>query len=216
MNIVKANHKTVLIILVLIVDCILGGVVLYSKNIEVKDLKQSDTMKESTDSSIIKLLTLNDIFVYEESELVALVPVEEPEVEIVYNGMTLEELGEQLDKSLKNELSGNGLFIASYSLEKGVDPYIATAIMLHETGCKWNCSRIMRQCNNVGGKKGSGCGSYQYYESLEQGIKKLIDYLSKNYFKKGLDTPEEINKKYATDKTWYKKINKYVKEIKAL
>ena len=210
----KANHKTILIILVAIIDCVLGGVILYSKNTEIKELENKNT--EIKDNSSIKLLTLNKVLEYEESDLLALVPVEEKEEEkkeepeIVYDGMTLEQLAKKLNKSLKNELSGQGMLIASYSLKKDVDPYIVTAIMLHETGCKWNCSRIMRECNNVGGKKGSGCGSYQYYDSLEDGIKSLINYLSKNYFKKGLDTPKEINKKYATDKTWYKKINKYV------
>lgn len=196
--------------IIAIIDCILGGVTLYSNNAESKE---SNPKK---DTQAIKLLSLNDALEYEESDLLALVPVEvEEEEEIVYDGMTLNQLANKLNKSLKNELSGQGMLIASYSLEKDVDPYIATAIMLHETGCKWNCSRIMRQCNNVGGKKGSGCGSYQYYDSLETGIKSLINYLSKNYFKKGLDTPKKINKKYATDQTWYKKINKYVKEIKA-
>lgn len=216
----KADHKTILILLVAIIDCVLGGVILYSRNIENKQLdgdnKESIVKEEET---TIKLLALNDIFVNAESELLASVQVEEeeeePEPEIVYDGMTLDELSAKLNRYLKNELKGKGELIASYSLKKGVDPYIATAIMMHETGCKWSCSRIMRECNNVGGKKGSGCGSYQYYDTLDEGIKKLISYLSKNYFKKGLDTPKEINKKYATDKTWYKKINKYVKEIKA-
>lgn len=203
--------------LVAIIDCVLGGVILYSRNVEVKSLEETEETVVTENKKEIKLLTLNDIFVNEESDLLALVQIEEeePEPEIVYDGMTLDELSAKLNRYLKNELSGKGELIASYSLKKDVDPYIATAIMMHETGCKWNCSRIMRECNNVGGKKGSGCGSYQYYDTLDEGIKKLISYLSKNYFKKGLDTPKEINKKYATDKNWYKKINKYVKEIKA-
>lgn len=212
----KADHKTILIMLVAIIDCVLGGVILYSRNIEVKNLDEEETTV-TEEKNEIKLLTLSDVLVNEESDLLALVQIEEEEEEseIVYDGMTLDELSAKLNRYLKNELSGKGELIASYSLKKDVDPYIATAIMMHETGCKWNCSRIMRECNNVGGKKGSGCGSYQYYDTLDEGIKKLISYLSKNYFKKGLDTPKEINKKYATDKNWYKKINKYVKEIKA-
>ena len=212
----KADHKTILIIIVAIIDCILGGVILYSNKASIIEIEQ----KEDKD---FKLLSLNKILFYEESDLLALIledkkveikKEEESEPEIVYDGMTLDELSAKLNRYLKNELSGKGRLIASYSLKKGVDPYIATAIMMHETGCKWNCSRIMKQCNNVGGKKGSGCGSYQYYDTLDEGIKKLISYLSKNYFKKGLDTPKEINRRYAEDKNWYKKINKYVKEIK--
>ena len=82
----------------------------------------------------------------------------------VYDGMTLEELASKLDRSLKNELSGKGYLYASYSLEKGVDPYLAVAISLEETGCNWNCRQLVNTCNNVGGMKGSGCGSYGAFQ----------------------------------------------------
>ena len=134
---------------------------------------------------------------------------------IVYDGKTLDELSETLNKSLNSTISGKGYLIASYSLEKGVDPYMATAIILHETGCKWNCSYLVRECNNVGGQKGSGCGSYSYFNSLDEGIKAFIDNLERNYISYGLTTPEQINPKYAEDRTWYKKVNKYIEEIKA-
>ena len=80
--------------------------------------------------------------------------------EKVYDGLTMDELASKLERSLKNELSGKGYLYASYSLEKGVDPYLAVAISLEETGCNWNCSRLVKTCNTVGGMKGSGCGSY--------------------------------------------------------
>ena len=134
---------------------------------------------------------------------------------IVYDGKTLEELSETLNKSLSSTISNKGYLIASYSLEKGVDPYMATAIMLHETGCKWGCSRLVRECNNVGGQKGSGCGSYSYFNSLDEGIMAFIDNLERNYISYGLTTPEEINPKYAEDRNWSKKVNKYIEEIKA-
>ena len=134
---------------------------------------------------------------------------------IVYDNMTLEELAIKLDKSLNSTISGKGYLIASYSLEKGVDPYMATAIMLHETGCKWNCSYLVNSCNNVGGQKGSGCGSYSYFPSLDEGIKAFIDNLYKNYISYGLTTPSEINPKYAEDPNWSKKVNKYIETIKA-
>ena len=105
--------------------------------------------------------------------------------------------------------------IASYSLEKGVDPYMATAIILQETGCKWECSRLVRECNNVGGQKGSGCGNYSYFDSLDEGIMAFIDYLSINYVSQGLSTPEQINPKYAEDQNWSKNVNKYIENIRA-
>ena len=247
----KADHKTVLIVIVAIIDCILGGVILYSNNVENSKMN----ITSSANLLSMHVQSLSKLSEYEKSDLLAMAEIEETKKEeknifsvdyifekvesekqrimeekkkeeeerrkaeeaakIVYDGLTLEELAAKLNRFLKNELKGQGMLIASYSLEQGVDPYIAASIMMHETGCKWNCSSLMKRCNNVGGKKGSGCGSYQYYDSLESGIKGLIKYLSKNYFKKGLDTPEEINRKYAEDKSWYKKVNKYVKEAKA-
>jgi Mannosyl-glycoprotein endo-beta-N-acetylglucosaminidase. len=204
--IVKADQKTILLIAVAIIDCIVGGVIIASTINNKPDIKAEP--KEPA-----KLIALSNELNYEESELLAYVEVEEVE-EIVFDGMTLTELSAKLDRSLKNELKGKGTVIATYSLKKGVDPYIVTAIMLHETGCTWNCSRIAKQCNNVGGIKGKGCGKYASYDSLDSGIKALINNLYKNYFSKGLTTPEQINPKYAESKTWKNKINDYVKKIK--
>lgn len=134
---------------------------------------------------------------------------------VVYDGKTLIELSDQLNKSLTSTITGKGELIASYSLEKGVDPYMATAIILHETGCKWGCSRLVYECNNVGGQKGSGCGSYSYFNSLDEGIMAFIDNLERNYISYGLNTPEEINSKYAADPNWARNVNKYIETIKA-
>ena len=49
---------------------------------------------------------------------------------IVYDGMTLNELTEKLNRSLKSTIAGKGDVFASYSLERGVDPYLAVSIML--------------------------------------------------------------------------------------
>ena len=111
---------------------------------------------------------------------------------IVFDGLTLEELGNKLNRSLESVLANQGSFIASYSLEKGVDPYLATAIMLHETGCSYKCSSLVTYCNNVGGMKGSpGCGggSYRSFATLEDGIRAFIDNLANNYYAAGLTTP---------------------------
>lgn len=137
---------------------------------------------------------------------------------IVYDGMTMDELADKLNRSLKNELSGYGHLYASYSLEKGVDPYIAVAISLHETGCNGHCSTLMTECNNVGGQKGSPtCGNYGYrgFATLEDGIKGYIDNLSNNYFGIGLNTPELMAKKYAGSTSWPEKVNYYVNLIKS-
>lgn len=141
-----------------------------------------------------------------------------PEADIVYDGLTLDELALKLDKSLKSTLSGKGSLYASYALQMGVDPYVAVAITLHETGCSYNCSKIVRECNNVGGMKGSpGCngGSYKKFSTIDEGIKSFIDNLSNNYYKKGLNTVEKINTKYATSTVWSSKINNYISKIRA-
>ena len=129
--------------------------------------------------------------------------------------MTIEQLTEKLNKSLKSTVAGYGNLFASYSLEKGVDPYMAEAIILQETGCKWDCSYLVKSCNNVGGQKGSGCGGYSYFPSLDEGIKAFIDNLYNNYVSLGLTTPEQINPKYAESTLWAVNVNSYIDIIKA-
>ncbi len=137
---------------------------------------------------------------------------------IVYDGMTMSELTEKLNRSLKSTIAGKGDIFASYSLERGVDPYLAVSIMLLETGCNWSCSSLMRKCNNVGGQKGSpSCdgGSYKSYSSLDEGIKGFIDNIADNYYAYGLTTPEAMNKKYAASDMWAIKVNNYISSVKA-
>ena len=137
---------------------------------------------------------------------------------IVYDGMTMSELAEKLNRSLKSTIAGKGDIFASYSLERGVDPYLAVSIMLLETGCNWSCSSLMRKCNNVGGQKGSpSCdgGSYKSYSSLDEGIKGFIDNIADNYYAYGLTTPEAMNKKYAASDMWAIKVNNYISSVKA-
>ena len=142
---------------------------------------------------------------------------EEPKKEepvIVYDNMTIEELSDKLNRSLNSDLSGYGNFVATYALEKGVDPYLATAIMLHETGCTWECSTLVKQCNNVGGMKGSGCGAYGYFNTLEEGIQKFIDNIYNNYYAYGLTNANLMGNKYAEDPEWSTKVNAHIEKIK--
>ena len=133
-----------------------------------------------------------------------------------YNGEHKDTIAKKLNKYLNSTLKGKGLFITEYSISVGMDPYLATAVMLQETGCRWTCSSLTRNCYNVGGNKGKpSCngGSYRRFSSIDEGIKFAIDKLN-SYYKKGLTTPEEINPRYASDKTWYKKVNNYIKLLK--
>jgi len=198
---VKAKIRSIEKILLSMV--VMLNVYLVYLNISVNEFRTTNDIKENAN-----YVETEEIVMLEQEEIVE-------EDEIVYDGKTLEELIQTINNSLNSTISNKGDLIASYSLEKGVDPYMATAIMLHETGCKWNCSRLVRECNNVGGQKGSGCGSYSSFNSLDEGIMAFIDNLERNYISYGLTTPEQINSKYAEDPSWAKKVNKYIEEIKA-
>ena len=141
-----------------------------------------------------------------------------PRIE-VYEGMTIDELAAKLDRNLgTGYIAGKGYLIASQCIEKGVDPYVAVAIMLHETGCKYNCSTLVRTCNNVGGQKGAprcNGGAYKAYATLDEGIVGFIDNLYRNYYSQGLNTIETIAPKYAASSAWPTKIRSYVEQIRA-
>lgn len=152
---------------------------------------------------------------------VAMITEEVPEVPVdpvVYDGLTMTELANKLDRSLNSTIAGKGYLFASESLALGIDPYLAVAIVLHETGCKWDCSYLVRACNNVGGMKGSpGCngGSYAAFPTLDDGIRSYLSNLYRNYYAYGLTTPESIGPKYAASTSWPSKINYYIASIRA-
>ena len=179
----------------------------FTKLVTIDDTRSSGYVEEN-----MKIVEL-DISEKEEDELEQVSNVIEEPV-IVYDGMTLEQLTNKLDRSLKNELTGKGYLYASYSLEKGVDPYLAVAISLEETGCNWNCSNLVRSCNNVGGMKGTGCGSYGYFNTLDDGIKAFIDNIARNYVAYGLTTADTMNPKYAENPMWSVNVNNYIYRIK--
>ena len=154
---------------------------------------------------------LEDVKTYEEVNTVPVDP-------IVYDGLTMNQLADKLNRSLNSTISGKGYLIASYSLQLGIDPYMATAIILHETGCNGTCSSLVRECNNVGGQKGGpscGGGAYKAYPTLDEGIMGYLDNLYRNYYSYGLTTPETIGPKYAASTTWASQVNNYIALIKS-
>ncbi len=169
------------------------------------------TAEEKTEDNNTSTLT-NTVNEVQTEEAKAEV-VNEPAV--VYEGLTMDELASKIERSFKNELSGKGYLYASYSLEKGVDPYLAAAISLEETGCNWNCSNLVKSCNNVGGMKGSGCGSYGYFNTLDDGIRAFIDNISRNYVAYGLTTADTMNPKYAENPAWAGNVNRYIARIRS-
>ena len=174
----------------------------------------SDPLATTTETPTEEVEVQDEVKEITTYEDVSTTPVEE----IVYDGMTLNQLAEKLNRSLKSTIAGKGYLIASYSLQLGVDPYLATAIILHETGCNsGTCSNLVRSCNNVGGQKGGpscGGGSYKAYPTLDEGIMGYIDNLYKNYVSKGLTTAEAMGPKYAASTTWASQVNNYIALVK--
>ena len=183
---------------------------LSSGTVEKVSQKENENNNNIVEEKVENPLT-NDKTTYED---VSTTPVDP----IVYDGMTLNQLAEKLNRSLKSTIAGKGYLIASYSLQLGVDPYLATAIILHETGCNSGmCSNLVRSCNNVGGQKGGpscGGGSYKAYPTLDEGIMGYIDNLYKNYVSKGLTTANAMGPKYAASTTWASQVNNYISLVK--
>ena len=195
-------------IMILIVD---GSNVLYSSttSVSVASANKLDLEEKNVDISDIAMEVSDRINVNSISSIAT--NIERIEV---YKGMTIEELSAKLNKSLKGVLANKGNYIATKSLSLGVDPYMAVAIMLHETGCKWTCSNLAQNYNNVGGMRGAS--GWQKFDTIYDGIDGFLNNLSKNYIKKGLTTPETIVNKYAPgSKSWAGKIRKYMAEIEA-
>ena len=98
-----------------------------------KSVNDSDTVKTPTEATNLVLTEVQ----METAPASVIIP---PRVE-VYEGMTLEELAVKLDRNLGNGIvAGKGSLIATECINKGVDPYVAVAILLHETGCRYSCS----------------------------------------------------------------------------
>lgn len=199
----STGNKKLILMLFVAIDFLLGVLILKSDptmNLETKDVPLKNKGNAYTISEPQEIIV--------EEEEIVIVP------EIVYDNLTYDELVSKLNRTLSDDLSGKGDLIASKSLELGVDPYLATAIMMHETGCTWGCSYLVKACNNVGGQKGYGCGEYSSFATLDDGIVAMITNLYNNYYLYGLTTPETINPKYAEDPNWSNNINNYIIRIK--
>ena len=131
----------------------------------------------------------------------------------VYEGKTREEVINQLNKSLGGVLSGKANIIVDKALSLGVDPYVAVAIMVHESAN--GNSRIARNCNNFGGQKGTGCGGWKSYPSVQAGIEGMIQNMYNNYYSKGLNTIDKMASRYAASPAWPAKIHSFVNKLKS-
>ena len=81
--------------------------------------------------------------------------------------------------------------IQNKAIEYGIDWKVAVAISRWETGNY--TSSLYKNKNNVGGLY---CRGFLEYKSLDDGIDAFVSNLKRNYFDMGLNTLEEIQKKY--------------------
>lgn len=217
----KVDRKTIAIVIGIMIGtvCVAFGTskMFWQKSSKVEEYVYISQVNSSLTEGIAELSEASGIELENMSDEEAL-NTNSIKQEVVYDGLTMEELSDKLNRSLHSTLANQGELIATYSLQVGVDPYLATAIMLHETGCSYNCSTLVTACNNVGGMKGGpscGGGAYRYFSTLDEGIRSFLDNLANNYYAIGLTTPELINSRYAESTTWASKINTYINQIKS-
>ena len=166
---------------------------------EIVDDKVEEVEMESLPSSIVEVI---------------------PERVEVYDGLTMEELADKLNRNLGWDiLSGYGELIATESLARGVDPYLVVAIISQESGCAGSngCSNLASACYNFGGIKGNpGCNgkSFKQYDSIEDGLVGLIDLLDRVYFSRGLNTPDLIGPIYCEGDEWAGHIKWFINKIR--
>lgn len=204
----KVDQKKVATIMTAVISILSIFVVGITMIVEKEEITSKIVQKPVFTSENKKILTedLQEIDIKVKEEI--------RKASIVYDNMTMEELSIKLEKSMNSSLKGKGELFATYSIELGLDPYLALAIVLHETGCSYSCSSLVRTHNNLGGLKG-GNGKYMSFNSLDEGIKGYLKILYDRYYSKGLTTPELMNPSYAESKTWASRVNYYIEKIKA-
>ncbi|MCM4127695.1 NlpC/P60 family protein [Clostridioides difficile] len=117
----------------------------------------------------------------------------------------------KLNKVFKNKLSNTGSIFVKYSNAYKVNAALMAAISIHETGN--GSSSLCKNKNNFFGMKGMS------FSSVDEGIKKGISNLSRNYIHTGRKTLERIRDKYAPlydsplNKDWVPGVGKFYKQI---
>ena len=112
-----------------------------------------------------RFIAVNDLMIMIKDESKIDEPiVEEPSIEeelVEYDGESFESIGKKIEKFLaKTKLEGYGEYIAKYSVNKGVNPYLIGAMVIVNSNCTIQCNAIVEKCNNVGDLKGSTGGCF--------------------------------------------------------
>ncbi len=147
------------------------------------------------------------------------------QVAVFKKGNVLSDSGDSasaIDQKLKHTpLRGLGKTFKKAEQKSGVNAYALTAIALHESG--FGKSKIAKQKYNLFGFQAYDNSAYQSakaFDSYEQGIFHVADYLKKNYL--SVDgkyyngtTLSAIGKNYATDPKWAQKVEAIMKALMA-
>ncbi len=143
---------------------------------------------------------------------------EEKVVDTKFNGESIESIGKKFDKyTKKTPLEGYGEYIARTSINKGVNPYLISGIILENSNCKIECSVIFKECNNLTGLKGEpGCfgGTYKKYDKIEDSISDLVNQINKDYYTKEMQAPYKMYKSYGKNSSWALKVSNFMDAIK--
>ncbi|MDI7817572.1 NlpC/P60 family protein [Clostridioides difficile] len=121
------------------------------------------------------------------------------------------EMANKINKLLKGKLSNTGNIFVKYSNAYKVNAALMAAISMHESAR--GTSNIANTKNNFFGMRIDG--KYLSFSSTDEGIKRGISNLSRNYIYQGRKTLESIRNKYSSssDKEWVKCVSAFYKQI---
>ena len=121
----------------------------------------------------------------------------------------------EIIKSYLKKYNSPLLVYADYLVEtsraKGIDPRLMVAIAQQESNL---CKKIPENSFNCWGYGIHSKGTLRF-ENYELAIKSYAEYLKREYFDKGLNTPELIMKKYcpSSNGSWAFGVNKFLNDI---
>ncbi len=168
-----------------------------------------------------KVIIDNDMMVYFKEKPVVIETEKVEFLDVVveeYNKEKIENIIAKMDKYFnKTPLEGYGEYIVKTAAYKGVDPYLIGGIILESTTCKYDCTILFKECNNVYMEKGEpGCfgGSYKKYDKIDDSILDLVLNIRKNFEDSKEQTPVKIYKHFNKNSSWAFKVNKYIEILK--
>ncbi len=133
------------------------------------------------------------------------------------SGLTADMINKVLEGT---PLEGLGDAYIKAEKETGVSALFLVGVSVHES--KWGKSKFARERNNIFGYKAydSDPNKTEWFSSKEECILVVAKHLSENYlvadgkYYNGT-TLEEVNKRYASDESWYLKVNNVMEVIAA-